>query len=177
MKFKYLLSLLLICQIASAKSDLFFSEEFKERDGAFTIINIENKRIIEQYNPKRLKVRTRPMSSFKLALLAMAFDSGYFKNNRQIIKWDGVKRNRKSLNRNQTPQSFMKNSVIWVSRLITNNLGEKKISDYLEDFQYGNKKITSTILCCNQGRNHKNSSSPVISEKNVFVRLNSSTKL
>lgn len=120
----------------------FFKNEFKNAEGCFVAIDIDSGKTIDSYNPARCQKRYAPMSTFKVPLLVMAFESGYFKTADQEIKWDGKDRGRKSVNRNQTPKTFISRSVIWVSHLIINYLGKPAVSEYLRTFDYGNKLVS-----------------------------------
>ena len=133
--------LTLISFAASADSKTFFVDEFKDRNGCFLLVEIESKRIRDQFNIKRCKKRFPPMSTFKIPFVAMGFDSGYFKSVDQKIVWDGQDRGRKAVNKNQTPKTFLANSVIWVSRKIIGVLGKKSVQKYVNQMDYGNKMI------------------------------------
>jgi beta-lactamase class D len=43
------------------------------------------------------------------------------------------------------PTLWIKNSSVWYSQLITQNLGMRKFKDYVEKFEYGNKDLSGTI--------------------------------
>jgi beta-lactamase class D len=45
-------------------------------------------------------------------------------------------------NRDKTPRSWLKYSVVWVSQLITPQLGYARIKHYLAAFDYGNQDFT-----------------------------------
>jgi len=85
------------------------------------------------------------MSTIKIPFAIMAFDTRYFSDVEQTIKWDGKKRNRNSLNQDQTPITFISQSALWVSRLIVNNLGQQKVQLYINKFDYGNRKISGDL--------------------------------
>ena len=125
----------------SADSELFFDNEFKDRNGCFLLVEIESKEVIDQFNMKRCERRFPPMSTFKVPFVAMGFDSGYFKSIDQKIPWDGKDRGRKVVNKNQTPKTFIDYSVIWVSRKIIGFLGQGSVQDYVNKMEYGNKTV------------------------------------
>lgn len=142
MKTYILLTTLIITFMANANSKKFFEQEFKDRDGCFLISEIMTERIVDRYNFERCKRRFPPMSTFKIPFTVMAFDSGYFESVDQVIKWDGEDRGRKSVNRDQTPKTFLDYSVIWVSREIIHSLGKKKVQEYVSKMVFGNKKVS-----------------------------------
>lgn len=137
-----LILLFLFPSFLLASSEEFFKKEFKDKDGCFLLVNVDDLSVVDQYNKKRCERRFPPMSTFKIPFIVMAFESGYFKSADQKIAWDGVKRRRKSVNRDQTPKSFISNSVIWVSRKIIHHLGKERVQNYVNVFDFGNKKLS-----------------------------------
>ncbi len=123
----------------------FFEEEFVEKTGCFILIDLKKNESFEEFNPKRCRTRLAPMSTFKIPLTIMAFDSGYLTSPAQVIEWDGKGRGRESVNRDQTARTFLKSSVIWVSRLIVKFLGKKRLQRYVDSFDYGNKQVTGNL--------------------------------
>lgn len=121
------------------------SKELENVDGCFLMMEIGADKPSVEHNEKRCDERLPPMSTFKIVLSAMAFDTGYFKSLEQPIKWDGKDRGRKSINRDQTPISFIKNSAIWVSRLIVNHLGRAQTQGYVDRFKYGNRSVSGDL--------------------------------
>lgn len=146
MKLTFLLiATLLFLGSASADPNDFFKKEFQNRDGCFVLVDVTSGKVLYEYNSKRCKKRFPPMSTFKIPLAMMAYDSRYFKTVDQSIQWDGKIRGRKTLNQDQTPKSFIDNSVIWVSRLIVNFLGKEKVQDYVRRYGYGNQLVSGNL--------------------------------
>jgi len=75
----------------------------------------------------------------------MAFDAGIVKSPEDVFKWDGTKDTREVCNRDQTPRTWLKDSIVWVSQRITPLLGQEKFKAYLEKFHYGNTDISGGI--------------------------------
>lgn len=101
--------------------------------------------------------RHSPYSTFKVPLALMAFDSGFFETpNSPVLSFDvEYEKNLQSWytpergeelqwRKEQTSASFMKNSVIWVSHQITQNLGTEKFQNYVSILNYGNQDISGT---------------------------------
>lgn len=130
---------------ALSSSRNFFQKKFSNVDGCFILVDTKTNKIIDEFNPKRCLQRYAPMSTFKIPLVAMAFESNYFKDIKQKIKWDGKQRGRKAVNQNQNPKTFIKYSVVWVSRLIVNFLGKKAAEKYVNQFSYGNKLVAGDL--------------------------------
>jgi beta-lactamase class D len=103
--------------------------------------------------------RHYPVSTFKVALSLMGFDSGFFETpdsptfpfkeayEKNLGDWYtraiGLKH---KYIQAQTPITFMKNSVIWVYHLITQHLDEDKLKEYVEKLNCGNPDISGGPL-------------------------------
>jgi beta-lactamase class D len=92
--------------------------------------------------------RHSPCSTFKIPLSLMGFDSGILKDE-NTPKWEFTKENGKFLSGMMeqwkgfhTPKSWLPNSVVWYSQVLTLELGQEKFKDYVEKFNYGNKDIS-----------------------------------
>ncbi|BCA95638.1 hypothetical protein TUM19329_19990 [Legionella antarctica] len=119
-----------------------YSQLFKNYDGCFLIYSVNNHKIISEYNPKNhCNQRIAPDSTFKIPLSLMAFDQGIIKQ-KTVFKWDGKKGILSEHDRDQTPDSWIKYSVVWVSQQITPQLGYPLIKRYLDVFDYGNQDFT-----------------------------------
>lgn len=135
--------LLLISASASAAVD--FKKTFADRDACFLISDLETGKIIAEHNAKRCKERFSPCSSFKVPAALMAFDKGVLKDENQVVKWDGIKRGRPEENQDQTPLTWMSNSIKWVTEWAMPQIGEKNIQHFLDVFGYGNKDFTGGL--------------------------------
>jgi beta-lactamase class D len=120
-------------------------------DSAF-IAKKDNKVIIEIGNCKK---RHSPVSTFKIALALMGFDSGILKN-KDAPQWsfkEDYEKNfpswysrKKGLEyhwcQDHTPATFIKHSVLWFSHQITQRLGTRAFQGYVMRLNYGNKDVT-----------------------------------
>jgi beta-lactamase class D len=77
---------------AIALTETEFKKLFEDRDGCFVMSDLKTGKILSEYNPKRCQERFSPCSSFKIAAALMAFEKKVLKDDHQVIKWDGVKR-------------------------------------------------------------------------------------
>ena len=136
----------LICLITFFSFNIHANADFKKlfenRDACFLITDFKTGNIIAEHNPTRCQLRLPPYSSFKIPASLMAFEKGVFKDENQVIKWDGVKRDRAEINQDLTPMTFMSTSAKWVTEWIMPQLGEKTIQSFLETFKYGNKDFS-----------------------------------
>ncbi|STX28862.1 class-D beta-lactamase [Legionella beliardensis] len=127
---------------AQAITTADYAKLFKGYDACFILYNVNDHKIISEYNPNnRCNQRLAPDSTFKIALSLMAFNQGTINQNTEF-KWDGHKGVLPEHDRNQTPASWLKYSVLWVSQQITPQLGEARIKHYLAGFAYGNQDFS-----------------------------------
>ncbi|MBK8201194.1 MAG: class D beta-lactamase [Bdellovibrionales bacterium] len=135
--------LLLLPAFASAEVD--FKKTFADRDAYIVISDLETGKFLAEHNPRRCKERFSPCSSFKVPAALMAFDKGILKDENQVVKWDGIKRARPEENQDQTPLTWMSNSIKWVTEWAIPQVGDKNIQHYLDVFGYGNKDFSGGL--------------------------------
>lgn len=139
MKLFIFIILNILSGIAFANNDI--SEYFNGKSGCFLLYNLNENKIVTIYNPTRCSEKMSPDSTFKIALSLMAFDKGLI-TQKTVFKWDGVDRKFSAWNEDQTPNTWLKYSVVWVSRKLTPQLGMDTIKDYLNQFHYGNQNFS-----------------------------------
>lgn len=121
---------------------LMYSHLFKNYNACFILYNLNEHKIVQEYNPyNRCNQRIAPDSTFKIPLSLMAFNQELINSN-TVFKWDGVKREFADWNHDQTPKSWLTSSVVWVSQQITAQLGLPRIKNYLSGFHYGNQDFS-----------------------------------
>jgi len=140
-----ILATLFFSSFALAHNKVDYKKIFGDRDGCFIISDLRTGKIVDEYNSERCKARFSPYSSFKIAASLMAFETGVFKNENQIIKWDGVKRGREEIDQDLTPFTFMSRSAKWVTEWIMPQVGEKAITSFLKSFSYGNQDFSGGL--------------------------------
>lgn len=142
---KFLSLLLAFCFInapvlAAKKSDYY--NLFKKYNACFILYDLNNNKIVSEYNPNsRCSERIAPDSTFKIPLSLMAFNQGTI-NQQTVFKWNGTKEDLADWNQDQTPASWLKYSVVWVSQQITQQMGYAQIKHYLAGFDYGNQDFS-----------------------------------
>lgn len=119
-----------------------YARAFKNYNGCFILYSINKHKIMSEYNPKnRCNQRISPNSTFKIPISLMAFNEGII-NQDTMFKWHGEKGVLPEHERDQTPNSWLKYSVVWVSQQITPQLGYDRIKKYLANFNYGNQDFS-----------------------------------
>ncbi len=88
-----------------------------------------------------------PCSTFKIPLSLMGYDAGILKDEKTPI-WDfqdGYDDWLESWRAPQSPQSWMKHSCVWYSKILALRLGMEQIQKYLILMEYGNKDISGGL--------------------------------
>jgi len=138
----YFLLLTLLLSFTSCAT----KKTFPEKDVCYLLYDLKKEKFVEEINENRCKERFPAVSTFKVALSVMAFDTGIFKDETHpVFKWNKVYHPIEAWNKDQTPVSWMRDSTVWVSQEITPKIMMDKIMQYLNDFQYGNQDMTAGL--------------------------------
>lgn len=132
----FILYLLLLLSSVTA----FSSEE------NFLCINGVTNEILVEFGPHIDELIT-PCSTFKIVLSLMGYDSEVLKDETTPV-WDfqeGYDDYLESWKASQTPQSWMRYSCIWYSRVLAKQLGLEKMQYYLTSFGYGNLDMSGGL--------------------------------
>lgn len=93
--------------------------------------------------------RVSALSTFKVALAVMGYDSGILADTHSP-RWDykpefnAIKRDQRAVD----PTTWLADSVVWYSQELTRKLGAARFGDYVKKFNYGNRDISG-----NPGKN------------------------
>lgn len=113
----------------------------------FILINGFTNEVIKEIG-SNINYRVTPASSFKIALSLMGYDAGVLKNE-HMPTWnfrEGYDDYLESWRTSQTPQTWMKRSCIWFSKIISLRLGKEAIEEYLSSFKYGDQDFSAGIV-------------------------------
>jgi beta-lactamase class D len=121
------------------------SRNFPAKNVCYLLYNLKSKKFEKEINPKFCKVQLPAASTFKVPLAVMGFDSGILKDETTLFKWDGQKRFLEVWNKDHNARSWMKESVVWYSQVLTSKLGMDKTQNYLNKFHYGNQDLSSGL--------------------------------
>lgn len=128
---------IIFCILLISSTTLFAAEE------NFLLKNGLTNEIIFETGP-HLDERISPCSSFKIFLSLMGYDSGILKDE-VTPTWnfqDGYDDYLESWKVPLNPRNWMKHSCLWYSKNIAQDLGLKKIENYLDLMEYGNKDMS-----------------------------------
>ena len=88
--------------------------------------------------------RYAPMSTFKIVLSLIGFDSGILIDETHPV-WpfkEGYDDWRDVWKQDQTPKSWIKESCVWYSKVLTTQLGMEAFQTYITKFDYANKDLS-----------------------------------
>jgi beta-lactamase class D len=128
--------ILLLCQCVCA----FSAEE------SFLCLNGVTDEVVLELGP-HINKRFSPCSTFKITLSLMGYDAEILKDEKAPI-WafqEGYDDFKESWRTAQTPQSWMKDSCVWYSKILASQLGLEKIQAYLATFEYGNQDMSGGV--------------------------------
>lgn len=88
--------------------------------------------------------RFTPASTFKIAISLMGFDSGFLVNEHSpVLPFKaGYPDWFESWKTPTDPQAWIKNSVVWYSQRVTENIGTPRFERYVRMFHYGNQDVS-----------------------------------
>ncbi|MGL4347980.1 MAG: penicillin-binding transpeptidase domain-containing protein [Chlamydiales bacterium] len=118
---------------------------FSEEENFLLINDFTNQTMIELGS--HINERITPCSTFKIVLSLIGYDNKILKTPNEPM-WDfkeGYVDYLKSWKISQTPQSWIKNSCVWYSQIIAEQLGLEKMQSYLALFDYGNQDISGGL--------------------------------
>lgn len=88
-----------------------------------------------------------PHSSFKIALSLMGFDSGILKSE-TTPSFPFLPEYSAGINvckGDHNPKTWMRDSCVWFSQVLTKKLGMEKFSEYVRKLNYGNKDVSGGL--------------------------------
>jgi beta-lactamase class D len=88
-----------------------------------------------------------PASTFKIALSLIGFDSGIL-SDADRPAWpykDEYNTWNDDWKQTTTPRTWLRDSVVWYSQVLTRKLGDAKFHQYVEKFGYGNRDVSGGL--------------------------------
>lgn len=129
--------ILFLCASALCASQAWASEQ--------CFIAKENGKILKAEGD--CEVKYAPQSTFKIPLSLIGFDSGILRNDSNP-SWSLPKGTDPYINvckGDHNPRTWIRDSCLWYSQILTTKLGMKKFQNYVSKFSYGNMDLSGGL--------------------------------
>ncbi|OMP67312.1 BlaR1 family beta-lactam sensor/signal transducer [Domibacillus epiphyticus] len=121
-----------------------YSDLFDELSGSAVLYDSK----LKQYtihNKKESTTRFPPGSTYKVFSALFALESGIIKRDHSQLNWDGTIYPYEEWNQDQDLFSAMERSSTWYFQNLDQQLGKRKLQNYYERINYGNKDLSGNI--------------------------------
>lgn len=123
---------------------LFAKEpNFGKYDGSAVILDLNSSE--KTVFGMRADERLNPCSTFKILNSMIALDSKVVKDEDEVIKWDGIKREYPAWNQDHSMRSAITVSAVWFYQELASRIGEQRMKEYVSRAKYGNADISSAL--------------------------------
>lgn len=112
--------------------------------GTFLLYDLNQNRYLV-YSRQRANSRIVPASTYKILNSLIALETGVVRDENEVIKWDGVKRDFPVWNKDQTMRTAIKDSVVWFYQELARRIGQQRMQSYINLADYGNRNISGGI--------------------------------
>jgi beta-lactamase class D len=120
-----------------------FTEE--ETVGTFVGYKVDDYLVISS-DKNRSGEAKLPASTFKIPNSLIALETGVVEDpDKDVFKWDGVKRSIEAWNHDHTMRTAIAASAVPVYQEIARRIGEARMQKYVDLFEYGNRNIGGGI--------------------------------
>ncbi|MFS0879462.1 penicillin-binding transpeptidase domain-containing protein [Metabacillus niabensis] len=126
---------------AQKTKELNIENLFNGKDGTMVLKNVK-KDDIYLYNKERSIKRFTPESTFKVANSLIGLETGVVRDEYEVKRWDGVKREFEGWNRDHSLASAMRESAVWFYQDMARDIGNEKMQESINKINYGNKDIS-----------------------------------
>lgn len=97
------------------------------------------------HNPARADQAFLPASTFKIPNSLIALETGVIRDENEVLKWDGRKRDVEEWNRDHSMRTAMAVSAVWFYQELARRIGEKRMREWIDRIGYGNRDISGPI--------------------------------
>jgi beta-lactamase class D len=113
--------------------------------GAILIYDFEKDKYYSN-NFEWIKKGDLPASTFKITNSIIALETGVVENDTTLFKWDGERRRMKIWEQDLLFRDAFHFSCVPCYQDVARKIGVKKMTDYLDKFEYGNIKVDSSNI-------------------------------
>lgn len=136
-----ILTLTILIATTSHADDADLAKLFQDRgvEGAIIISSFDGK-MSYVHNSHRSETRFIPASTFKILNTLIALDEGAIKNEKEVIKWDGIDKGLAEWNKDQSIETAFPTSCVWFYQELARRIGSERYAIQLKRLEYGNEK-------------------------------------
>lgn len=122
---------------------------FGDIEGTFVLLDPRENRLTI-HNPVRARQRFLPASTFKIPNTLIALETGVADGPEFAMRWDSAVAPRQdwwpaSWAGDHTLRTAFANSAVWYYQEVARRVGEKRMQQYVDRFEYGNRDISGGI--------------------------------
>jgi len=143
-KYLFLIFVVLGFKITAQQNAKEFEKYFDDHNGAFVLFDNSGNKYF-RINEERCSQRVLPASTFKIPNSIIGLETGVIKDENFVIEWDKIERGNKEWDKDNSLATAIKYSVVPYYQELARRVGKEKMQKYLNDFNYGNKKIGKRI--------------------------------
>ena len=140
---KIILTTLIFLTVTTYTQDVkkYFDEY--EVKGSFMVYDMYGDKYY-YYDSARCFTRFTPASTFKIPNSIIGLETGILTDENFVIPWDGTK-SRETCDKDLSLKDAIKFSCVWYYKELARRIGEDKMQEMLNAFNYGNKDISSGL--------------------------------
>ncbi|QDR83415.1 penicillin-binding transpeptidase domain-containing protein [Sporomusa termitida] len=99
------------------------------------------------FNEPQSTIRLSPCSTFKIYNSLIGLETGVLdiEDVYTLFPWNGKKYSFPAWNRDQTLAAATRDSVVWYFQELASRIGDKRMQDYLDTIEYGNRDISGGL--------------------------------
>ena len=112
--------------------------------GTFVLLEPANDRYLV-LNESRARQGFIPASTFKIPNALIGLEVGSISDEKEVFRWDGKPKIRASWEHDQTLDSGMRDSVVWMFQEVARRTGKERMKEWLARLDYGNKDMRGGI--------------------------------
>jgi beta-lactamase class D len=97
------------------------------------------------YDSANFRKRFTPASTFKIVNSLIGLETGRIFDEKMVIKWDGVIRERTELNKDMTMEEAFKVSSVPYYQEVARRIGKDTMQSWIDSIKYGNMKLGNAV--------------------------------
>lgn len=106
------------------------------------LLNLATGETVLREGGEQCAERFSPCSTFKIPNALIGLQTGVLTDENTTYKWDGHDYGREAANRNQNLTSAIQNSIVWYFRRVAEEIGARRMQNWLDRIEYGNRDIS-----------------------------------